>query len=81
MEQYTLFQVLEHGTSVLVDVHAGLAIMWNESATFSVFQNVGNDPIPMFELVTSFTNFNATSGTAQTIAREWLDDAQENHDF
>lgn len=81
MEKYTLFDVLDHGVCVLVDIHAGLAIMWNESATFSVFQNVGNDPIPMFELATAFTNSNATSGTAGTIASEWLRDAQENHDF
>lgn len=81
MEQYTLFQVLEHGVCVLVDFHANLAIMWNESATFNVFQNVGDKPIPMFELVTAFTNNNATSGTAEGIARDWLKDAQENHDF
>jgi hypothetical protein len=81
MERYTLADVLDHGTTVLVDLHAGIAITWNESATFNVWQNVTNDPLPAFELATAFTNHNATSGTAATIAKEWLEDAQENHDF
>ena len=82
MEDYTLGMVLESGECVHVDTGAGLAIMYNGSATFNVYQTANSGSVPpLFNHVTTFTNFNATSGTAPGIASEWLRDAQENHDF
>lgn len=82
MERYTLADVLAHGVAVHVDLDANIAITWNESATFNVWQMVSTIGEPVFfELATAFTNFNATSWTATEIAKEWLKDAQENHDF
>lgn len=73
MTTYTLFEVLDAGTVVEVDFTMSVVVVWNKSATFNVFSQVSElGEIPAFELLDTFTNYNATSGTAQGIARRWL---------
>jgi hypothetical protein len=79
MEEYGLVDVLEHGTAVVWE--SGVIVTWNESATFNVWLPTSVPPCETFNNVTAFTNYNATSGTAEAIARRWLKDAQDNHDF
>lgn len=70
---YTLFEVLASGTVVEVDFTMSAVVTWNESATFKVFTQVSElGETPAFELLDTFTNDNATSGTAQGIAKAWL---------
>lgn len=70
---YTLAEVLESGTCVYVDFSMGALVTWNESATFNVwFQAFDLGEVPAFTNHTCFTNYNATSGTAPGIAKEWL---------
>ena len=70
---YSLFEVYEHGTVVHVDFATGLIVTWNESATFNVWSVASalGEPL-LFANENCFTNYNATSGTAPEIARQWI---------
>ena len=72
MELFTFAEVLDWGWAVASS--DGLVVVWNESATFTVFRESWVDT-RKFEHVAEFRNFNVLGHEhAKQVAKMWLAD-------